>query len=131
MSNSLLSIKKLTSCVERWLKRIINYLISWCETSLKSNLKIELREQFNYLRELFIRTIDLIQNEDNIHAIENAFQTIYSAGNFTNYIKQEESILCIDDFSKIIDECSKSIIVSDFYGSFFSFSFHIKENKLD
>ena len=101
-------------------KRIINYLISWCETSLKSNLKIELREQFNYLRELFIRTIDLIQNEDNIHAIENAFQTIYSAGNFTNYIKQEESILCIDDFSKIIDECSKSIIVSDFYGSFSS-----------
>ena len=100
--------------------RIINFLINWCETSLKSNVKIELREQFNYLRELFTRTIDLIQNENNINAIENAFQTIYSAGNFTSYVKQEESILCINDFSKIIEECSKSIIVSDFYGSFTS-----------
>ena len=101
-------------------KKIISYLLKWSGKKLHSNESLKLKEQFAFLVDLFKKVESLISEESSILAIEKAFEIVYESGNFTNYAKQENSVACVSDFSKITSNCTKTVIVTDFYGDFSS-----------
>jgi ATP-dependent helicase/nuclease subunit B len=98
-------------------KNIISYLLSWSSRAVYSKQNQPLKEQFHYLYELFVKLNNLILDEKNLLAIENAFNIVYESSNFTNYQKQENSVLCINHLGNVVSECEKTAIITDFYGS--------------
>jgi len=98
-------------------KKIVDYLIKWSSKALFSKQNQLLKEQFHYLYELFVKLKNLIEDEISLSAIENAFNIVYESSNFTNYEKQEDSILCLNNLGNIVSGCDKSVILTDFYGA--------------
>ncbi len=98
-------------------KKIVDYLIKWSSKALFSKQNQLLKEQFHYLYELFVKLNNLIKDETSLSAIENAFNIVYESSNFTNYEKQEDSILCLNNLGNIVSGCDKSVILTDFYGA--------------
>lgn len=98
-------------------KKIVDYLIKWSSKALFSKQNQLLKEQFHYLYELFVKLNNLIKDETSLSAIENAFNIVYESSNFTNYEKQEDSILCLNNLENIVSECTTSVILTDFYGA--------------
>jgi ATP-dependent helicase/nuclease subunit B len=98
-------------------KEIVNYLIKWCSRSIFTKQNSYLKEQFNYLQDLLIKLKNLIKDETNLAVIENAFNIVYESSNFTNYLQQENSILCIENPAKFVADCEKTVVITDFYGA--------------
>ncbi len=99
-------------------KKIISFLLKWSGKKIHTIGSLELKEQFAFLVDLFKKVESLVSEENSINAIEKAFEIVYESGNFTNYIKQEKSVSCVADFSKITSNCLRTVIVTDFYGDF-------------
>ncbi len=97
--------------------KIIDYLINWSSKTKNSGVLPEIQEQFTYLEELCLRTKELIKDESSLSNVQKAFQTIYSPGRFTNYIKQVASVDCFADYYEIATTCEKTVVVLDFYNN--------------
>lgn len=98
-------------------KKLVSFMIQWTSKSaaLKQNKLI--KEQFYYLNELFVKLESFIKDETSVNGIENAFNIVYESNCFTNFEKQENSILCLENLDKIVYPCEKTVIMTDFYDS--------------
>jgi ATP-dependent helicase/nuclease subunit B len=98
-------------------KKIVTYLKNWAIVNALNKQNQYIKEQFHYLNDLFVKLDKLIHDVTNLIAIEHAFNIVYESSNFTNYIKQENSVLCLNHLGNVASDCENIAIITDFYGS--------------
>lgn len=103
-------------------KEIVDYLIDWSGSLVHQINQVEIKEQLTYLNKLFKKVNTLIADIEDLRLIENAFNTVYESSNFTNFIKQQNSVLALKDFSKFISDCEFRVVNIDFYNQENEFS---------